>query len=247
VIDRRRTLVVLLLGMVIGWALIRVGGTPALTPRHALPWVERAGPAATAAQLARLTAIAASVYIAAACALALARDVLRLRAPVVPTPRALRRLLGLGVVGALSVPAAAVAAPSTTEAPVLVLVEPAPPATSGAPTAPPTIVQIVPPPTTAPPPTATPATATPPTAPPVTTEVAAASTWMVQRGDHFWSIAERVVSSRGGDARDDGAVGRYWRSLVAANRDRLAVADDPDMIFPGQQLVLPPVDQALTR
>lgn len=58
---------------------------------------------------------------------------------------------------------------------------------------------------------------------------------VVARGEHFWSIAERVVAERGLAV----PVAEYWRLLVEANRDRLADRDDPSLLFPGQELVLP--------
>ncbi len=58
---------------------------------------------------------------------------------------------------------------------------------------------------------------------------------VVQPGEHFWSIAERVVNDRGIDV----PVGRYWQLLVEANRSRLVDPDDPDLLYPGQVLVLP--------
>ncbi|HVM52322.1 MAG TPA: hypothetical protein VM262_03930 [Acidimicrobiales bacterium] len=60
----------------------------------------------------------------------------------------------------------------------------------------------------------------------------------VVAGDHLWAIAERVVAARLGRAPTDGEVAPYWRSLIDANRDRLATGD-PDLIFPGQTFVLP--------
>lgn len=57
--------------------------------------------------------------------------------------------------------------------------------------------------------------------------------WVVDAGDSFWSIAEDVV----GLGRRTQA---YWEQLIAANRDRLAVPDQPDLLFPGQRLTLPP-------
>ena len=57
-------------------------------------------------------------------------------------------------------------------------------------------------------------------------------TWTVAPGESFWSIAERTVA--------DGAdVARYWRTLVDANRERLADPGNPDLLFPGQVLSLP--------
>jgi hypothetical protein len=59
---------------------------------------------------------------------------------------------------------------------------------------------------------------------------------VVEPGEHFWSIAEEVVAQRP-DA--DLEVADYWRLLVEANRDRLVDRDNPDLIHPGQELVLP--------
>jgi nucleoid-associated protein YgaU len=61
------------------------------------------------------------------------------------------------------------------------------------------------------------------------------STWVVESGDSFWSIAEDVVGPDG-----KRAVGRYWRALIAANRDRLVDRGNPDLLVPGQELVVPP-------
>jgi nucleoid-associated protein YgaU len=65
-------------------------------------------------------------------------------------------------------------------------------------------------------------------------------TWEVGAGDSFWSIAEAVMgdSQAGGSVTDD-LIGRYWSRLVTANRDRLAAPDHPDLLIPGQLLVLP--------
>jgi hypothetical protein len=35
-------------------------------------------------------------------------------------------------------------------------------------------------------------------------------------------------------------VGRYWRRLIDTNRDRLVDPGNPDLLVPGQELVLPP-------
>lgn len=64
---------------------------------------------------------------------------------------------------------------------------------------------------------------------------AAGATHTVRTGEHFWSIAQQVVADRGVDV----AVGQYWRLLVEANRSRLVDPDDPDLLYPGQVLVLP--------
>ncbi|MHB1139391.1 MAG: LysM peptidoglycan-binding domain-containing protein [Microthrixaceae bacterium] len=61
---------------------------------------------------------------------------------------------------------------------------------------------------------------------------------VVEPGDHLWSIAEQVLTAEGSPT-DERAVATYWRILVEENRDRLVDPEDPDLIFPGQELVLP--------
>lgn len=64
-------------------------------------------------------------------------------------------------------------------------------------------------------------------------------TWKVGPGDDFWSIAEAVVArSPDGPAP---SVGRYWAALLSANRDRLPVPGDPNLLFPGDRILLPPL------
>lgn len=65
------------------------------------------------------------------------------------------------------------------------------------------------------------------------------SEWEVRPGDHLWSLAVEVLRTAGGDAPSDGEVTTYWRRLIEANRDRLVDPANPDLIFPGQVLVLP--------
>ncbi|MCU1376678.1 MAG: hypothetical protein JWO68_3964, partial [Actinomycetia bacterium] len=82
-------------------------------------------------------------------------------------------------------------------------------------------------------------------APPVMQKVGAVEvpagerTWTVAAGDHLWSIAERVLADAWARPPADHEVVPYWEQVVGANRDRLADRDNPDLIFPGQQLVVP--------
>ncbi len=71
-----------------------------------------------------------------------------------------------------------------------------------------------------------------------TLERATENTWVVSRGDHLWSIAAETVSDHTPDASDE-EIADYWRRLIGANRD--AVGSDPDLINPGQRIVLPPL------
>lgn len=66
-------------------------------------------------------------------------------------------------------------------------------------------------------------------------------TVLVQRGDHLWSIATAEVARREG--RDPSGlqatdIAPYWLEVVAANRHRLR-SGDPDVLLPGERIVLP--------
>jgi hypothetical protein len=62
--------------------------------------------------------------------------------------------------------------------------------------------------------------------------------WVVQRGDHLWSIAAETVADQLG-ATTDNEIERYWRLLIEDNHE--VIGSDPDLIIPGQTLVLPPL------
>ena len=70
----------------------------------------------------------------------------------------------------------------------------------------------------------------------------AASTWVVAPGDQFWANAERRLAARADGNLTDAEVTVYWQQLIAANTDRLHRAGHPDLLLPGQRLVLPPVE-----
>lgn len=65
--------------------------------------------------------------------------------------------------------------------------------------------------------------------------------WTVESGDSFWTIAEETLSDVWGrsDLTEE-EIADYWRVLIDANEDRLIDAGNPDLILPGQELVLPP-------
>lgn len=58
--------------------------------------------------------------------------------------------------------------------------------------------------------------------------------WTVQPGDHLWSISEEVLADAWGRPPTDAETDLYWRSVLAAN-----ALPDPDLLFPGQVVVLP--------
>lgn len=66
--------------------------------------------------------------------------------------------------------------------------------------------------------------------------------WTVEEGEHFWSIAETTLEDARGAPPSEEETASYWRKLVEANEDRLLPPYDPDLIYPDQTLVIPPVD-----
>lgn len=86
---------------------------------------------------------------------------------------------------------------------------------------------------------AAPASPAPPT-PPGGLGSGPVTTWTVRPGDNFWAMAETTLRRAWGRPADDAEVDHYWTGLVAANRDRLAHPELPDLIFPGQVFVMLP-------
>ena len=66
----------------------------------------------------------------------------------------------------------------------------------------------------------------------------------VAEGESLWTIArDHLAQVRGGGAEKPATreVAAYWIRVVEVNRLRLR-SGDPDLIYPGEQIVLPPVD-----
>jgi len=64
--------------------------------------------------------------------------------------------------------------------------------------------------------------------------------WTVEPGDHLWSIAtETLQDSWSRSELTDAEIVGYWREVIEANRERLVEPDNPDLILPGQELLLP--------
>jgi nucleoid-associated protein YgaU len=62
---------------------------------------------------------------------------------------------------------------------------------------------------------------------------------IVGRGDHLWAIARDTLEDALGRAPNDAEISAYWRRLIDQNRSRLVDPDNPDLIFAGQELILP--------
>jgi hypothetical protein len=105
------------------------------------------------------------------------------------------------------------------------------PTAAGGASPPPTMV-LVPDDEPAPrPPTAVPAPT--PAQPPVPD----VQTVVLAPGDHLWAVATRTV----GGSAPDRDVARYWHRLVELNRADLPDPANPDLVFPGDVIRLPPV------
>lgn len=67
------------------------------------------------------------------------------------------------------------------------------------------------------------------------------STYEVEQGDNFWSIAEATLEDARGGPVSDAEIIPYWQQLIDANADDLVEPGNPDLILPGQMLDVPPV------
>lgn len=81
-----------------------------------------------------------------------------------------------------------------------------------------------------------------PAAAPAPGRQAGTATHEVVPGDNLWAITAALLGEGATDAQIHGP----WRALVAANRDRLA-SGDPDLIYPGEHVVLPGDDPGPPR
>jgi hypothetical protein len=65
---------------------------------------------------------------------------------------------------------------------------------------------------------------------------------VVAEGDNLWVLSARHLAASSGRAVGDvpdAEVAPYWVRVCDTNRDRL-VSGDPDLVFPGERVVLPP-------
>jgi LysM domain len=238
-------------------------GVPLFSGEDLSAWLDRTPPAVMAVAIVRLAALAAGWYLAVCTlTLALTRPFGRTRvasAAARATPAIIRRLVAGG--GGLGLAAGTLvgALPSTVVAPAPLAARPVAASIVGAiqdPTPPtatmtrgprdmpravmtrlpaedtPTAVMTRLPATDAPP-----ASRSPPARATLDT-AAVPPSWTVEAGDSFWSIAAETVAPTGNASNDRRVIG-YWRRLVEANRGRLLDPGNPDLLVPGQELVLP--------
>jgi nucleoid-associated protein YgaU len=67
------------------------------------------------------------------------------------------------------------------------------------------------------------------------------TTVVLVQGDNLWAVAARhlaTATARDPAAVPDREVAAYWRTVIAANRERLR-SGDPDLVYPGETITLP--------
>jgi hypothetical protein len=64
---------------------------------------------------------------------------------------------------------------------------------------------------------------------------------VIKSGDHMWSLAEERLNLILGREASDAEIAAYWLQVVGVNLSRIR-SGDPDLIFPGEILLLPPID-----
>lgn len=62
---------------------------------------------------------------------------------------------------------------------------------------------------------------------------------MVEKGDHLWSITAEHLKASTGEEPTAVEITPVWVQVIEANRARLR-SRDPDLIYPGEIVVLPP-------
>lgn len=63
----------------------------------------------------------------------------------------------------------------------------------------------------------------------------------VVAGESLWSIAREALARHRAREPSDAEVLGYWQDVIERNRGSLADPDNPDLIFPGDEVVLPAV------
>lgn len=72
--------------------------------------------------------------------------------------------------------------------------------------------------------------------------VAPGTQYVVEPGDSLWAIACRTLRAATGTEPTSAEVDAFWPRIYEANRN--LIGGDPDLIHPGQRLVLPAVQEA---
>lgn len=75
---------------------------------------------------------------------------------------------------------------------------------------------------------------------PITVDTTNQESVLVVVGDHLWKISSKHLKTATVETTD---VATYWRAVIDMNRDDLR-SGNPDLIYPGEVISLPPVSSA---
>jgi len=70
----------------------------------------------------------------------------------------------------------------------------------------------------------------------------ASVTYTVQRGDHLWSITAGYLAAHLGRTASAEEIAALWNQVIEINRNLIG-SGDPNLIFPGERIVLPYLDE----
>ncbi len=68
-----------------------------------------------------------------------------------------------------------------------------------------------------------------------------ATSWTMAPGEHLWHVAETHLAESWDRPPADAETTRYWLALVEQNRSGLPDPANPDLVYPGHVVELPPV------
>jgi hypothetical protein len=63
--------------------------------------------------------------------------------------------------------------------------------------------------------------------------------WTIRPGDHLWRVSSETLQRTWGRRAPDPAIADYLDAIIAANVHVFVVPGDADLVYPGQQFVLP--------
>lgn len=242
------------LGTIIGSTLIpvlaimvlhRIGERAELRMSWDTRWLERVGPEVAVAALLRTVGLAMAYWMATSTVLYLiarvagwtrmANTVGWLTLPVVrrASDRLVAGSLALATVAAPGVAWSNDPTPTTQPAPISMPAEYATPAT----TLPPSVVDQNPPAEPQSPPHLPPGGVDEPE---IVIVADATLEVVVRPGDNLWDLAARRVTNVYGRSAADHEIAPYWVEVLHANGERIR-SGDPDLIYPGEVILLPPV------
>lgn len=222
---------------------------PLTDPAHWGAWVQERGAVAAVFALVRVGALAGGVYLTMTLLVGLVARALNLSRLVrlfdrVTLPCVRRLAAAILSTGMAAMQFGALPCGQHLPARVEAYADELQPSTGDQPPAPPATIVMRRLSGGEPAPARAPAPPTPlePTAVAATGSAGASSTWTVQPGQCFWTIAAEVLRRERGVAPSDAEIVPYWLRLIEINRPSLADPGNADLVFPGQIFTTPTVD-----